>query len=81
MCCSPWDLKESDMTEPLNSNNTHRLLGQTKWMPRQQFNGSAWLNSQHLKRQIKLLFGGTVIMTEISNIVSPHFEKGSELFS
>ena len=30
MCCSPWDHKESDMTEQLNSNNTHRLLGQKK---------------------------------------------------
>ena len=23
VCCSPWGLKESDMAEQLNSNNTH----------------------------------------------------------
>ena len=29
-CCSPWGLKESDMTEQLNNNN--KALGWTGWI-------------------------------------------------
>ena len=25
-CCSPWGLKESDTTEPLNNNKTYQVL-------------------------------------------------------